>query len=341
MIQASLVAESRTKRFGEPAWSVALDQARKRIAILKKCLTMVRTRLNLNEAISTGNSALLVQIEIPWTKRECVVQLRKAKREVKDIVTTSLQQRDSERKQKLLELELSGSKRDKAQARLLRRLQRAEATKAVVAKIRTAWTNGRRAGITSVEILVHPEEDPKTCTEGRVIDVPSEVVEHLQRRNRIHFGQAHGTPLTVPPLAEELGSCADGPSCDAALTGHYDTSQFDNNVALVLQHLQQIHDVAQHPNYPTISEAELIGKLKVWRESTTTSPSGLHLGQYKALIARHQYSDDESEDACVDADGNHIQSKKAEWDYMQRELRLFNLNLINYALERGYSYTRW
>ena len=73
MLQASLVAESRTKRVGEPAWSVALDQARKRVAILKKCLTMVRTRLNLNEAIATGNSALLVQIEIPRTKRECVV----------------------------------------------------------------------------------------------------------------------------------------------------------------------------------------------------------------------------------------------------------------------------
>ena len=51
MLQASLVAEQRTQRYGEPAWSVALDQARKCVAILKKCLTMSRTRLDLNEAI--------------------------------------------------------------------------------------------------------------------------------------------------------------------------------------------------------------------------------------------------------------------------------------------------
>ena len=256
-------------------------------------------------------------------------------------MATSFQQRDRERKQKILELELSGSVRNAAQARLLRRLQRAEATKAVMTKIRTARTTGRRTGVTSIEIPVHPEDDPKTCTEWRVIDVPSEVVEHLQRRNRTHFGQAHGTPFTVPPLAEELGFCGDGPSGAAILTGHYDTSQFDKNVALLLQHLQQVHIVAQHPNYPSISEAELIGKLKVWRESTTTSPSGLHLGHYKALIARHQYSDDESDSGGLDADGNQIQSKKEEWDYMQRELRLFHLNLINYALEPGYSYACW
>ena len=34
-------------------------------------------------------------------------------------------------------------------------------------------------------------------------------------------------------------------------------------------------------------------------------------------------------------------SKKAEWDHMQRTLRMFHLDLINYALERGYSFRRW
>ena len=110
---------------------------------------------------------------------------------------------------------------------------------------------------------------------------------------------------------------------------------------MLLQHLQQVHDVAQYPTYPTISEVEFIGKLKVWKESTTTSPSGLHLGHYKAMIARHQYAEDESDSEAVDTAGNAVQSKKEEWDHMQRELRFFHLALINYALERGYSYERW
>lgn len=298
MVQASLVAERRIQRIDEPAWSVALDQARKRVAILKKCLTMARTRLDLTKVVQASNEALAEPIELPTTKRECCLRLRQAKREVKEIVATSFQQRERERepKQKIMELELSGSVRKTAQARLLRRLQRAEEIKAMIAKIRAARTSGSRHGVTSIEIPVHPDEDPKTCTAWQVIDVPSEVVEQIQRRNRAHFGQAHGTPLTVPPLESDLGFCGDGPGGEAILNGTYDTSSYEDNVKLLIQHLQQVHDVAQHPSYyPTIREEELVGKLKIWKESTTTSPSGLHLGHYKALIARHQYSEDESD----------------------------------------------
>jgi hypothetical protein len=35
MVQASLAAEKRIKRYGEPAWSVALDQSRKKLSILR------------------------------------------------------------------------------------------------------------------------------------------------------------------------------------------------------------------------------------------------------------------------------------------------------------------
>ena len=87
--------------------------------------------------------------------------------------------------------------------------------------------------------------------------------------------------------------------------------------------------------HPTISEDEFVGKLKVWRESTSTSPSGLHLGHYKALISRHQHSE-------VDSKANEtLQAQKTELDMMQREMMLLHLRLINYALERGYSHQRW
>jgi hypothetical protein len=37
------------------------------------------------------------------------------------------------------------------------------------------------------------------------------------------------------------------------------------------------------PTFLTMKE--FTGKFRVWRESTSTSPSGRHLGQYKALVA--------------------------------------------------------
>ena len=110
---------------------------------------------------------------------------------------------------------------------------------------------------------------------------------------------------------------------------------YAENVKLLLRDLQQIDEIAQHPNYPTIGEGDFIGKLKAWRENTTTSPSGLHLGHFKALIVRYQYSDDDP-----DAESNGMLSCD-EWYHMQQALRTFHLQLITYALERGYPYSRW
>ena len=83
---------------------------------------MARTRLDLNEAIQSSNAALLVPMELPTTKRECCLRLRQAKGEVKEIVAASYEQRERERKKKIVELEMSGNVRKSAQARLLRRL---------------------------------------------------------------------------------------------------------------------------------------------------------------------------------------------------------------------------
>ena len=84
----------------------------------------------------------------------------------------------------------------------------------------------------------------------------------------------------------------------------------------------------------TDTEQEYCGKLKVWKESTTTSPSGLHLGHDKLLIACHSYSD-------IDSDKEEDNAQKDEWNYMQGCLLTLHVQMLNYALARGYSYERW
>ena len=51
-------------------------------------------------------------------------------------------------------------------------------------------------GITRIEIPTDPNDDPKKCTEWQTIDVPTDILYHLQTRNRQHFGQARNTPFT-------------------------------------------------------------------------------------------------------------------------------------------------
>ena len=79
-------------------------------------------------------------------------------------------------------------------------------------------------------------------------------------------------------------------------------------------------------SYPTLVEKEFHGKLQAWRrgESTPTSPSGLHLGHWKELIARHAHSEDEDENeeptATADEAGSpRLLKSRDEWNHMQRE----------------------
>ena len=68
-------------------------------------------------------------------------------------------------------------------------------------------------------------------------------------------------------------------------------------------------------------------KIRVWREQTTTSPSGKHLGHYKALLSRGS-DDPQSEE------GKYFHDK-------QTTLVQVCVDMLNYAIHHRYSYKRW
>jgi hypothetical protein len=47
--------------------------------------------------------------------------------------------------------------------------------------------------------------------------------------------------------------------------------------------MTRVTEAEDAPKFLTMKE--FTGKFKVWRESTSTSPSGRHLGHYEALVA--------------------------------------------------------
>jgi hypothetical protein len=97
-------------------------------------------------------------------------------------------------------------------------------------------------------------------------------------------------------------------------------------VQLLLQYLNFNEDIEKLQIATTISEQDSCGKLRVWRESTSTSPSGLHLGHCKALIARHRYCN-----IPEDKDEEHPQNCNRV-NHMQQELLNLHITLLNYAL---------
>ena len=121
------------------------------------------------------------------------------------------------------------------------------------------------------------------------------------------------------------------------LDGTYESTQMEANVKLLIQHLEQVHEMETNESRPTITADEFRGKLKVWSESTSTSPSGMHLGHYNALIAKHSFSYDLPDDELPPEYCRQCE----ELNSKQADLFELHLTLINYALERGTTYKRW
>ena len=337
VLAASLAAERSTRYYGTPKWSVQLQHARKKTAFLSKWISMHRTGMNKQSLQQQFESDGTLQVEVPTSLSEAKSQLRQARKEAKVISEQSFTRRDTEREQKIRELETSPDPKDRKTAKRLRCHKKAETRQQMHRKLKAVKTSYERKGVTKIEIPIHPEDDPKSCTEWQVLEIPEEILRQLQLRNQNHFGQAHGTPFTIPPLSGHLGFSANTTAAHDILRGAYDTGELSESLSTLIRHLQQTEEMAQHAAQPTITESELAGKLKAWRESTTTSPSGMHLGHYKAMYARHQFSTDDPNEVVTPL--HHANREKL--DNIQHQIRAVHLTMLNYALKRGHSYERW
>ena len=334
---ACLSAESRLPEFGEAAWSKELAIARKRTNTLGRLLSNMKAGRDTTTIIAEATAIMPPTWSPPLSITHCSQQWRAEKKNAADIAKDSISRRDKDMKERIRMLEQAGSASDRASATIIRRFKKAEDLKQLWKKLKTVRNKDRNQGVVRLEIPQDETMDPKQCTEWRIIDIPTEIVRHLQQRNRTHFGQAHGTPFTIPPLSDQLGFSGDGEAAQDILTGKYNTAMLDESVQLLIRHLRYINGIERDTCRPTISDAEFSGKLRVWRESTSTSPSGLHLGHYKALVAWHSFSTTANDSDLTP----EFIARRNEVNYKQSAIREVRLSLINYALERGYSYKRW
>ena len=148
---------------------------------------------------------------------------------------------------------------------------------------------------------------------------------YLRLRNRLHFGQAEGTPFTVPPLRELVDWEASTKTSDLILEGDYSSEEISVLESLLLQHCKKTSPLDSID--AEITEAQFISRIKVWRESTTTSPSGIDLGHYKALVNPHSLDLDSEE-------GEILEQRR-------KKLNSVHVSLINYAIRHRFTYERW
>jgi len=312
----------------EPVWSLKIATARARVSFLLRALSAQRTCLDPREQLAKLQSDFGSVGILPDTVKECQSELRKAQAELRELAKEAAAHRSEEQLKRISELELRGKKEDRKTLTILRNIRKAEETAKMFSKIRSQRESNGKAGVSRLEVPAVDGENPKTCTNWKTVDLPQEVMDHLRQRNRTHFGQAQGTPFTVPPLSHDIDFTASTMATELVLEGEYDGGDLSETTRLLIKHMRQCEFVNRKPSTATISDEEFTSKLKLWKESTTTSPSGLHLGHWKALVARHELTDTDTPECD-------------ELDTKQEEIRAVCLALINYALKWGYSFDRW
>jgi hypothetical protein len=295
------------------------------VGILKQVLSIRGTRYNQYSQIETLQLQQGTSFLIPTTIAECKQALRMAQIEVSRIAQESVQYREDEITSKVATLE---SEDNTKRAKILRNIPKAEEMKKLFSKIRYLCTPKRNTGVSSIQVPVIPMDSLKDCKDWITVDAPNKEVKKLQHRNRVHFGQAQGSPFMVPPLSEDLNLDGATSSADMILEGTYDSSRFAEITWLVISQLRESKYAICAPLTTKISDTEYINKIKHWKESTSASPSGMHLGHYHAMVAHHEYS------------GLTDSLKKNELDWKQSAIRAPHLALTTYALTHGYSFER-
>jgi len=139
----------------------------------------------------------------------------------------------------------------------------------------------------------------------------------------------------MPPLSDGLGyTTVSGQATFSILHGTYRTSSIDQATESILSQISTIYaqSLTQPLLSPSISLAQMQKKLKLWPESTTTSPSGVHLGHYKALIKPIIPPPDLEDEALL----IYTRAKTNQQSIIDAHHKL-----LNYALSTGYTFQRW
>lgn len=335
LTQASLFAESAIKIFPEPLWSVNIVRARMRVTFFKLCLAEIQHKRTVSAAKQRLQHQYGSAFESYSTIGECLQLLRSAQKHLRQCLKNHRLHREQEFQSKIDKLMSMGDKDSKMMITILRNIRKAEETKQMFKKLQTVLKTESEKTITQIQIPAIPTMDPQECTEWITLDIPEEIIDAIQQRNIKHFQQAHGTPFTIPPLSSALHyTAASGHQTMSILQGTYNMQQLDESTQQILTRLSQIYTTnLEYPQLSsTISLSDMIGKLKKWPETTTTSPSGLHLGHYKALIKKVV--------PPLDCD-EEIKQFYNEVHVKQQKILDAHLQLLNYALSKGFTFSRW
>jgi hypothetical protein len=248
--------------------------------------------------------------------------LREAQHELRKIESKANELRENHLRELLSEAELNGE-----EVKVKRRLQilmRTHEQKQHFQRLKQILKPKEADGLSYIlvpenfKIEQYPY-DPSSIQAWEPVHDQDDIQSFIQKRNILHFGQAKGTPFTEKPLSS-INWQANSTEAKDILNGAIPLSFLNGNpyVEQILRYMAKRKNLPEIDTY--ITPDHVSKGFRKWRESTSTSPSGCHLGLRR--ISSYTYEDPEVEEA-------------------RRQILQVQTDVINIPIQNGFSPTRW
>ena len=146
----------------------------------------------------------------------------------------------------------------------------------------------------------------------------------ILNRNIRHFRQAETTPLATPDVIRKIGFGADTDIAEQLLEGTGDPTDITDDewsrylLTSMKRHSKEIKI--------EITQEKMMNKYRRWKERTSTSPSGRHLGHFHALFRPTKAKDDKDRERLED---------------IRAEIIELHATMLQTAYDNEHVYKRW
>lgn len=131
-------------------------------------------------------------------------------------------------------------------------------------------------------------EQPKTWKgPWKTLRDPLDIAREIKKVNINQYNQAYNTPLGSGPLADAIGRRGDTIAANTLLSkgiSHLPTDNLLPETIRLLTNLIHSYPLIDTETPTTITTEEIINTYKNVKETTSSSPSGRHVGYYKAIL---------------------------------------------------------
>ena len=329
----------------KPPWSAKLHRA----SLTYRYWKSVASSKTNNTTISDALTTIQKQLAIPSTTttlHDILYNTKKAKQRLKEIRNNAKQERQIFLQQHRERIAQQKYHHVSHLKKAIQCLDRQIWDKNSFKRIKHTFAKRATAPIKRVQTWHESEHiDPETGKKiyknknnNKIVNNPTPIIlstkadveKIILQRNKHHFAKAKETPWHQPPL--QYVNSANNFDVHSCHNLPHDNHFIETST--ILQILQDEY-TKNHPLWsPDVSFQAFLKGLNNWNEQTSTSPSGRHLGTYKALLVAYYNSTGNYSSPTTSTDKISTQQKS------QDILQLVHC-LASIAASHGFFLSRW